>query len=138
MCSVAYPFFKTDTDKGKVKVKIRMNWYSKLYIGEGAKPKAGKIIRKLKRNAGQVDIYLITLASNGQDMLDIINSAYLKQPAVRRSLPMIVGIAKGYEEALDLVEQMLMETHRETGGYRIVEYLLQQAGQDCKNRQQRE
>lgn len=115
-----------------------MNWYSKLYIGERAKPKAGKIIRKLKRNAGQMDIYLITLASNGKDMLDIIHSAYLKQPAVRRSLPMIVGIAKGYEEALDMVEQMLMETYRETGECRIPEYLLQKAGKDCRNKQRRE
>ena len=89
-----------------------MEWYSKLYIGDRAKPKAEKIIRKLKRNAGQIDIYLITLAANGQDMLDIIHSAYLKLPAVRRNLPMIVGIAKGYDEAVDIVQEMLAETKR--------------------------
>lgn len=115
-----------------------MDWYSQLYIGEGAKPKAKKIIRKIKRNAGQVDIYLITLASNGQDMLDIINSAYLKQPAVRRNLPMIVGIAKGYEEAVSLVRQMLQETYEQTGDFRIPVYLAEKAGILIRERQQQE
>lgn len=115
-----------------------MNWYSELYIGEGAKPKAKKIIRKLKRNAGQIDVYLITLAANGQDMLDIINSAYLKQPAVRRNLPMIVGIAKGYEEAVGLVQQMVREAYEATGDCRIPEYLAQKAGVNLRERQWQE
>lgn len=115
-----------------------MNWYSELYIGEGAKPRAKKIIRKLKRNAGQTDIYLITLAANGQDMLDIIHSAYLKQPAVRRNLPMIVGISKGYDEAVGLVQQMLMETYEQTGGFRIPEYLAQKVGITLIERQRQE
>jgi len=115
-----------------------MNWYSQLYIGEGAGPNAKKIIRKLKRNAGQMDVYLITLAANGQDMLDIINSAYLKQPVVRRNLPMIVGIAKGYDEAVDLVQQMLLETYEQTGGFRIPAYLAKKAGIEIGERQQQE
>lgn len=115
-----------------------MNWYSQLYIGEGARPKAKKIIRKLKRNAGQVDIYLITLAANGQDMLDIINSAYLKQPVVRRNLPMIVGIAKGYSEAVELVQQMLLETYEQTHGFWIPAYLAKKAGIEIGERQQQE
>lgn len=115
-----------------------MNWYSELYIGDGAKPKAKKIIRKLKRNAGQIDIYLITLAANGQDMLDIINAAYLKQPVVRRNLPLIVGIAKGYDEAVGLVQEMLLETYEQTGGFWIPGYLAQKAGIDLGERRQQE
>lgn len=115
-----------------------MEWYSKLYIGDRAKPKAEKIIRKLKRNAGQVDIFLITLAANGQDMLDIINSAYLKLPAVRRNLPMIVGIAKGYDEALDIVQEMLAETRKQTGNTRIPEYLKQKVGNASEEKERQE
>ena len=100
-----------------------MEWYSRLYIGEGAKPKAKKIIRKLKRNAGQMDIYLITLASNGKDILEIINAAYLKQSVVRRNLPMIVGIAKGYGEAVELVQQLVTETYEKTGDCQVLAYL---------------
>ncbi len=85
-----------------------------------------------------MDIYLITLAANGQDMLDIIHSAYLKQPAVRRNLPMIVGIAKGYDEALELVQQMLSETYQATGTCRIPEYLMDKVGRLPKERQQQE
>ena len=109
-----------------------MEWYSKLYIGDRAKPKAEKIIRKLKRNAGQIDIYLITLAANGQDMLDIIHSAYLKLPAVRRNLPMIVGIAKGYDE------EMLAETCAQAGNTNIPEYLKQKEGSVSKEKELQE
>jgi hypothetical protein len=100
-----------------------MNWYFDLYIGEGVKPKQKKIIRKLKQNAGQVNIYLITLAANGQDLLDIQDSAFLQQEALRRNLPMIVGIAKGYREALELVRQIVEETYTQTGDCQIPSYL---------------
>ena len=115
-----------------------MEWYSKLYIGDRAKPKAEKIIRKLKRNAGQIDIYLITLAANGQDMLDINHSAYLKLPAVRRNLPMIVGIAKGYDEAVDIVQEMLAETCAQAGNTNIPEYLKQKEGSVSKEKELQE
>ena len=88
-----------------------MEGSSKLYIGDRAKPKAEKIIRKLKRNAGQIDIYLITLAANGQDMLDIIHSAYLKLPA---------------------------ETCAQAGNTNIPEYLKQKEGSVSKEKELQE
>ena len=43
-----------------------------------------------------LNIYLVTLASKGKDLFDILPSHLLKQKALRRNLPMIVGIAVGY------------------------------------------
>ena len=79
-----------------------MKWYPYLYVGEGASKKKNKIIRKLKIGAGMIDVWVITEAANGEDQFDILSSAWLKQRAVRKKLPMIYGIAKGYEEAVDL------------------------------------
>ena len=73
-----------------------MKWYPYLYVGEGASKKKNKIIRKLKIGAGMIDVWVITEAANGEDQLDILSSAWLKQRAVRKKLPMIYGIAKGY------------------------------------------
>ena len=102
-----------------------MKWYTDLYVGETARKRKKKIIRKLKVNAGMLDVYLVTLASNKRDMLDIISSAYLKQAAVRRRLPMIVGIACGYEEAVELAAQMVQEAYKETGNTDVPRYLAQ-------------
>ena len=77
-----------------------MKWYPYLYVGEGASKKKNKIIRKLKIGAGMIDVWVITEAANGEDQFDILSSAWLKQRAVRKKLPMIYGIAKGYEEAV--------------------------------------
>ena len=96
-------------------------------------PEFYEIIRKLKIGAGMIDVWVITEAANGEDQLDILSSAWLKQKAVRRKLPMIYGIAKGYEEAVDLVVQMAEETYRETGNGDILRYLKSR----CSERQGR-
>lgn len=102
-----------------------MKWYPELYVGAHAKKKQKKIIRKLKTNAGMLDVYLVTLAANGEDIFDIISSAWLQQKAVRRNLPMIVGIACGYEEAVELAVGIVEEVYRETGDVRVQSYLIE-------------
>lgn len=101
--------------------------------GGSASKKKNKIIRKLKIGAGMIDVWVITEAANGEDQFDILSSAWLKQRAVRKKLPMIYGIAKGYEEAVDLVVQMAEETYRETGNGDILRYLKSR----CSERQGR-
>lgn len=101
-----------------------MKWYPELYAGENAKKKQRKIIRKLKINAGMPDVYLITLAANGRDIFDIISSVWLQQKGVRRNLPMIVGIACGYEEAVAVAVGIVEEVYRETGDVQVRSYLL--------------
>lgn len=106
-----------------------MKWYPYLYVGDKAEVKKKKIIRKLKTGAGMIDVWVITEAANGADVFDIVSSAWLKQPAVRKNLPMIVGIAKGYEEAVELVVQIAEETYRQTGACDIRKYLKDKCGQ---------
>lgn len=101
-----------------------MKWYPELYAGTNAKKKQRRIIRKLKRNVGMLDVYLITLAANGTDIFDIISSAWLQQKGVRRNLPMIVGIGCGYEEAVEVAAGIVAEVYRETGDVLVRPYLL--------------
>ena len=102
-----------------------MKWYSELYVGENVQKKKEKIIRKLNRNAGMLNVYVITFASNQVDLFDIISCVWLKQKALRRSLPMIVGIALGYEEAVDLTVQIIQETLENTGSLQVKQYLIE-------------
>lgn len=119
---VKYKIIATD----RIGIKLgneKMKWYSRLYVSENAKKKQKKIIRKLNTNAGMLNVYLITLASNGVDLFDIISSAHLQQKPVRRNLPMIVGIACGYNEAVELSVQIVQETIESTGGVNVRQYL---------------
>lgn len=100
-----------------------MKWYPLLYVGPKAEKKKKQIIWKLKCNAGLLDVYVITMASNGKDLFDILSAANLKQKAVRRNLPLIIGIASGYEEAVALVTGIVEETIRETGTVDVKQYL---------------
>lgn len=69
-----------------------------------------------------VGIYFITLASNEENLFDIFHAAHLKQPAFARQKLYVVGIAAGYEEALELVQRMAEDIYRATGGFRVREY----------------
>ena len=102
-----------------------LKWYEELYVGENARKKVRHYIRQVNRGKQLMVVYLITIASNEANQLDIIKSNYLLQPVVMRMCPMIVGIAKGYSEAQDLVIQMVEETLNKTGNADVRNYLLQ-------------
>ena len=74
-----------------------LKWYKQLYIGDNAKKKKKEWIRKINMGAGVVDVYLITLAVNPENQLEIFSANELKQKARRRNCPLIIGLCKGYE-----------------------------------------
>lgn len=102
-----------------------LTWYNRLYIGNNAKKKADRIIRKLNSQKIVHGIYLITLASNERDQLDILSAYNLMQPFVYCRCPMVVGVASGYDEALELVMQITGEALEKTGKADIRNYLSQ-------------
>ena len=106
-----------------------MQWAEHLYLSDRTAAKKEKIIKKAEQGAGMFSIYLIALASNPQNLFDIFHAAHLKEPAFYRRNPFIVGIASGYDAALELVRRMVEDIYRETGGFRVREY-FGQAGQE--------
>lgn len=103
-----------------------LNWYKRLYVGDNAKKKKKRLIRKISTGAGVLDVYLITLASNPENQLDIFSANELKQKARRRSCPMIVGLCCGYAEALEMVEMLVRRTYEQTGTVKVREWLENQ------------
>ena len=99
-----------------------MRFQKYLYLGEGITHK-NKIIWKLKHGVGMTDIYVISI-SNGRDQLDCTHCFYLKQKKVRKQLGTVVGLAKGYEEMMELLKQIFEECFQKTGGANVKEYLL--------------
>lgn len=100
-----------------------LKWYKNLYVGNNAKKKKKKIIDKINNGSGQLGIYVITLAASQKNNLDIFSSNHLLQKSFRECCPLIVGIAKGYEEAMDLVQEITQDVIESTGSVDIRGYL---------------
>ena len=101
---------------------LRMQWAENLYLSDKTAKKKDKIIKKANRGVGMVSIYFITLASNRENLFDIFHAAHLKQPAFYKQDLYVVGIASGYEEALELVQRIIDDIYRKTGGFAVREY----------------
>ncbi len=95
-----------------------MEWYHKLYVSDSI---AGKNVNRIKRKT--VSVYVITFSSNRENLLDIIPSWVLMQKAYPKKNLTVIGLAKGHEEALLLVKQIVEETYRNTGSVDIRSYL---------------
>lgn len=101
-----------------------VNWYKNLYIGDTAKKKQKKWMQRIEKKKAVPGIWLVTMPSNPENNLDIIPADLLLQPAMKRNMQTIVGLAVTREEAIELVEKIAMETYRETGEMKIREWLL--------------
>ena len=81
-----------------------MRYYKHLYLTEGLEKKKEKIIRKLEAGKLQPGVHVIT---------------FLEQELF------VVGITKGYDEAVELVEQIVQEVYDQTGTCDIRSYILE-------------
>ena len=101
-----------------------MRYYKHLYLAEGIRKKE-KVIRKLEKNQLQMNIHIITLSQNEEDQLEIYNSMILLQPEFPHDDFFVVGIAKGYEDAVEMVEEIAQEVYNKTKGADIRSFILE-------------
>lgn len=107
-----------------------MKWYRALFIGDGIKLERKKLIRKIETNAGLKDTYMITLASNERDLLDIFSTKMLMQPVLHGLCPVIIGIAKGYDEAVELACEIVMSAYQKNQNFDVRSYLRERTDAD--------
>lgn len=101
-----------------------LTFYPKLYLGEGIKEtKLDKIKKKLVKNPLLANVYVLTFAQNPADQLEFFDARQLGQRFYDRYPLEIIGIARDYEDALKLVEQITRECLSERGDCRLKEYL---------------
>ena len=100
-----------------------MEWYQELYTGDSIQGKTDRIKWKIIHNAGQLGIYVIALASNPENLFDIIPSWELMQKHYPKRQIVIIGLAKGWEEAVEVVKQIITEIYERTGGFDVHNYL---------------
>ena len=100
-----------------------MRCYRDLYVSENITKKGIDIRKEVEDGRYRRNLYLITLAMNGTDLLDIRKAAALSRASLREKLPVIIGGALGYDSALKLVEGIIGDCVRKTGTPDIRNYL---------------
>ena len=100
-----------------------MEWYRNLYTGKNIQDKKEKIIREIEAQVYRGTTYLITLAANPANELELLSVHELRFNYIRRNCPLIVGLARGRKEALELLEQIVQEVYAATGDVKIKEYI---------------
>lgn len=101
-----------------------MHIYKNLYVPEGLEKKKEKLVRKLQKGRRLPGVYLITLASGEQNQLDILPAWMRRQKNYPDELPLLVGMTKDYEDALEMVEEIVQEVYNETKGADVRSYIL--------------
>ena len=102
-----------------------MRWYNYLYVGEKAKNVSEEIIDKINNGKMQINKYALALPFNDSDILDIIPTMVLMQKRYLNSDIVIVGIADGKSEAMDLMQEIIMECYNETKGFDLKSYIFE-------------
>ena len=101
-----------------------MKYYKHLYLSEGLEKKKDKIIQKIEAGKILPGIFLVTLAPDEKNQLEIHRYILLLQPVFHREELLVVGISKDYEGALELVEEITQEVYNKTKSTDIRSYIL--------------
>lgn len=105
-------------------MKANVEFISNLYIGESIdRRKLDKIKKKLVSKPLLSNIYLITLAQNPNDQLDIFSARLLAQSYYQIITTKVIGIADGYDDAVRLLERIVNECLDARGDCSLREYL---------------
>lgn len=93
-----------------------MQWYWKLYRGDGKPALYNRIIRNVRKGKFQPDAYVVALAANEKDLIDLYPAWTLRQSCYQNSNLQIIGVAANRSEALEIVRRIIQDTYDATGG----------------------
>lgn len=99
-----------------------IQWAQKLYIGNRIKNKKDKVMASINQREATFNVYCIAFASQPVNLFDIMDVNELLFPHYQKADIRIIGLAKGKEEAIHLVEDMILEVYNETGGFDVRTY----------------
>ena len=103
----------------------KLKFAQNLYLGEGIAPeKLDKLKKRLNKKPLLANVYLITPARNPADQLDIFDARQLAPPHYKDEEFLVLGMASGYEDALQLIERITGECLKARGDCNLREYLL--------------
>lgn len=100
-----------------------MEFYRRLFFGPQIKKRRKEILWKLRHQKPLHNIFLLTLPSNQQNLLDILPANLLLQSYYKRQDLFIIGVGKGRDETLELLRAFVERVYEETGDVKITDYI---------------
>lgn len=100
-----------------------MQFMGDLYVGESISSNEYKLVEKVHKGQIIPNLYLITLSSNTDSMLELIPEWEALQKGYPKERLKIVGIAGGKKEAMSLVQDIIQESIAKTGCVDVRGYL---------------
>ena len=100
-----------------------MIWFDNLYVGAEAEKEKSNIVKNIKRYKFQLDVYVLCLADVPGNIMDIYPSYVLNQKYYKNKKLFVLGIAKSYNEAMSVMEKIIMDCYEKTGGFDLKEFV---------------
>lgn len=94
----------------------------RLEVGKKAAPHRDSIIWRMKKGKKQKDLFVMTLAANPVNLLEMYPENAVIQPYFLQSDLVVVGIAIGKSEAEELIRSTIEKIYGETGGLDVRAY----------------
>lgn len=105
---------------------MRLRWCGQLYTDERAGAREQWYRWRLEHGAGCPGMYVITVSTHEQMLLDIVPALAIRQEPVRRRLSLIVGLAFGKGSAWELAARIVSDVYRETSGTDVRGYFREE------------
>lgn len=100
-----------------------MRWWEHMYMGENAARNRSSILEGLRKGSLLPDTYVITLPESGNHILDIRPVSLLTEKERESKSFLILGIARGYNEAAEVVRSMVDDMYQTTGTFNWPAYM---------------
>lgn len=97
---------------------------NQLILSDNIKKKEKKIVKKLKSDKLLTGLYLICILENNHSQVEIIPSPLFLQTGIRDQKGFVVGIAKGHDEAIDIIEDISNRVYVENAASDIRAYFM--------------
>lgn len=94
-----------------------MRWWNHLYMGCRASKNRPSVLGGIREGKVMPDTYVITLPESGNHILDIRPVAALSKKEREDERFLILGAAKGYREAREVIRCMVDDMYRHTGAF---------------------
>lgn len=103
-----------------------MKWNRVIFYGPKAQLDSKRLTRAMKHKRWIPSVYLVVSATDRDNKIEIYETPQLAQPVFAKREFLVLGVAVGYGEAMDLVCTIVDDIYRSTGGINVEEYLRKQ------------
>jgi len=99
-----------------------IEWRVPLYVSDSAREKKRKLMSDIRAHRLHPGAYVIVLAANGTDLLDLIPAFMLSKDGYRGHSIRVLGLAIGRKDAMELAARMIGDVYDKTGGFDVRGY----------------